>query len=76
MELGISLPPEHLGIEKKSIYIHRISKIYLEYVFSNSGRYFLGKTNSAITSCKKHSPKPRSCQKLKKQFFNTFLSRI
>ena len=74
MELGISLSSEHLRIEINNI--HRILKKIHRIYFSNSGRYFLGKTNSAITSCKKHSPKPKPAKSWKKQFFNTFLIRI
>ena len=54
--------------------IHRIFKKIHRIYFSNSGRYFLGKTNSAITWCKKHSPKPKSCQKLKKSMFQYFFN--
>ena len=51
----------------ESHYLHRI-------YFSNSGRYFLGKTNSAITSWKKHSTKPKSCQNLQKSIFQYFFN--
>ena len=60
-------------IEKKN-HIHRIFRKIHRIYFSNSGRYFLGKTNSAIASYKKHSPKPKSCQKLKKSSFQYFFN--
>ena len=56
-------------IEKKR-HIHRILKKIHRIYFSNSGRYFLGKTNSAITSCKKHSPKPKILPKAEKNNFS------
>ena len=60
-------------IEKKTTYIEYLKK-YIEYIFPILEDTFLGKTNSAIASCKKHSPKPKSCQKLKKSIFQYFFN--
>ena len=65
-ELGISLSSEHFKNWKK--HIHRILKNIQRIYFSNSGRYFLGKTNSAITSSEKCNAY------LKKSIFQYFLN--